>query len=173
MALYVVIGPPAAGKSTWCRQHATAADIIVDYDRLASALTAADETGHDHTPAVKAVTKAARQAAIDTAIRHAREVDVFVIHSTPSDRLLATYRARGARVVTIDPGRDIVMARAKQQRPWWMQPVIKRWYEQHDPAGIPAPTGPQRAAERSVTEQLPDTMSQLPPGNALDWGTPS
>lgn len=173
MALLVVIGPPAAGKSTWCRQHAQAGDIIVDYDRLASALTAADETGHDHTPAVKAVTKAARQAAIDTAIRHAREVDVYVIHSTPSPTLLATYRARGARVVTIDPGRDVVLARAKAERPWWMQPVIKRWYEQHPPAGLPVPPGPQRAAERSVTDWLPDREVQLPPGNALDWGTPS
>ncbi|GAB4582611.1 AAA family ATPase [Nocardia sp. IFM 10818] len=168
MALYVVIGPPAAGKSTWCRAHATPRDVIIDYDRLASALTAADETGHDHTPAVKAVTKAARKAAIDTALRHTREIDVYLIHSTPSPTLLATYRAHGARIVTIDPGREIVMERAKRERPWWMQPVIKRWYEQNPAGGQPAPPAPMVATQPQTTLAI-----QQPGGNALDWGTPS
>ncbi|WP_280489570.1 AAA family ATPase [Nocardia farcinica] len=163
MTLYVVIGPPAAGKSTWCQAHATPADIIIDYDRIASALTARRDAGHDHTPAVKAVTKAARRAAIDTAIQHAREVDVYLIHSTPSPTLLASYRALGARVVTIDPGREIVMRRVKAERPWRMQQVVKQWYEQRPELvrGAPPPTGPE-----SKPSQV---RSQLPTGNTLDW----
>ncbi len=129
--LYVVIGPPAGGKSTWCRQHAKAADIIIDYDRLALALSAdQDPDGHDHPKTVKAVTKAARQAAIDKAITLAHECDVYLIHCTPSAQLLHRYKMAGAEVITIDPGIDVVLERAKAERPWWIQGAIKHWYEQ-------------------------------------------
>ena len=33
---WLVVGPPAAGKSTWVRQHASEADIVWDYDVWAS-----------------------------------------------------------------------------------------------------------------------------------------
>lgn len=129
MALIVVIGPPAAGKSTWCREHAGPDDLIIDYDLLANALSAPREgdSKHEHAKGVKAVTKAARQAAIDKAIT-LRDIDVYLIHSTPSAQLLAKYRSYGARIVTVDPGMDVVMERAKRLRPYWMQPVIKKWY---------------------------------------------
>ena len=37
--LYVVTGPPAAGKSAWIQARAKAADVVIDLDRIASALT--------------------------------------------------------------------------------------------------------------------------------------
>jgi hypothetical protein len=129
--LYVVIGPPAGGKSTWVREHAKAGDITIDYDSLANTLTPASVGSHEHTSDVKKVTKAARQAAIDAALSLTGEADVYIIHSTPSTQLLAKYRSRGAEIITIDPGRDIVMARAKAERPWFMQGAVKRWYEEN------------------------------------------
>lgn len=65
--LTVVIGPPAGGKSTWVRERAKPGDIVIDFDLLACALTGPGGDPHDHTPAVAAVTKAARRAAIDAA----------------------------------------------------------------------------------------------------------
>ncbi|GAS97478.1 uncharacterized protein RMCC_4444, partial [Mycolicibacterium canariasense] len=122
MALYVVTGPPASGKSTWVRNHAQPGDITIDYDAIASVPTPrTDGVGHDHPVHVKAVTKAARQAAIDTAIGVSGAVDVYVIHSTPSPGLLAKYDRLGAEVITIDPGMDTVLARAKAERPQQMQ----------------------------------------------------
>ena len=126
--LYLVIGPPAAGKSTWVKQQAVRGDIVIDFDLLAHALTIDHDGSHEHTDDVKAVTKAARQAAIDKAVSLAQRVDVFLIHSTPSTKLVTRYRQLGAEVIEIDPGIDIVMARAKRERPWWMQQVIKQWY---------------------------------------------
>lgn len=130
MALIVVTGPPVSGKSTWVLAHATTRDIVIDFDRLATALTGDGAHGHDHAGPVHAVTRKARQAAIDAALGYAAQVDVYVIHSTPSRARLDHYRQLGARVVVIDPGRDVVMGRCKAGRPHRMQVAAARWYEQ-------------------------------------------
>ena len=130
MTLYLIVGPPAAGKSTWVRQQAKPGDITIDYDTIAEAL---GSTGHDHPDHVKAVTKAARQAAIDTALTLADDHDVYIIHSMPSARLLRHYRNHGAQVITIDPGRDVVLARCKQERPWRIGQAAKEWYDGRRP----------------------------------------
>lgn len=129
--LYVVTGPPAGGKSTWVREHAKAGDITIDYDALANTLTPASVGSHEHTSEVKKVTKAARQAAIDMALTLTDIIDVYIIHSLPSRSLLDSYRARGAEIIIIDPGREVALARAKAERPWFMQGAVKRWYEEN------------------------------------------
>ncbi len=128
--LYLITGPPAAGKSTWVKEHAQHGDITIDYDALASVLTPQGGKPHAWPPQVKAVTKAARQAAIDTAMTLARQHNVYLIHSSPGTTLLDRYRQAGARIITVDPGKAIVMARAKKERPWQMQQAIKEWYDQ-------------------------------------------
>jgi hypothetical protein len=126
--LTVVIGPPAGGKSTWVQEKAKPGDIVIDFDRLAVALTGPGGDPHDHAPAVAGVARAARNAAIEVAIKHAAQVDVYLIHSSPGQQRMAEYRAMGANVVTIDPGRDVVRQRAKGERPQRMFAVIDEWY---------------------------------------------
>ncbi|MDV6271092.1 hypothetical protein [Rhodococcus globerulus] len=157
--LTVVIGPPAAGKSTWCREHTGPDDIIIDYDLLANALAAPreGESKHEHAKGVKAVTKAARQAAIDKAIT-LRDVDVYLIHSTPSAQLLSKYRNYGARIVTVDPGMDIVMERAKAERPWQMQQVVKKWYRDN---GMPAKPGKVSPRKRGLDTKHDNQRTHL------------
>lgn len=129
MTLHVVTGPPAAGKSTFVREHAQPGDIRIDFDVLANTLAGLPPGNHEHTPTIKAITKAARAAAIDTAIKHAGTVDVWVIHSTPSGDTLDNYRRAGAEIHVVDPGRDLVMNRIKKTRPSHMHAVAARWYE--------------------------------------------
>ncbi|RAL31162.1 hypothetical protein [Rhodococcus sp. AQ5-07] len=147
--LFVVMGPPAAGKSTWCHKNAKPGDIVIDFDVLAVALTAGHSGSHEHSMATKMVTKAARQAAIDRAIT-LTDCDVYLIHSTPSASLLAKYRAIGATVVTIDPGEAITMARAKAERPWRSQQVAKRYYR-----GSTATQAPDTASRKPSTSKPP------------------
>lgn len=131
MGLTVVIGPPAGGKSTWVQAHAKAGDIVIDFDRLALALAGPGADPHDHPSHLMAVTKAARNAAIETAVRHMRTTDVYLIHSNPGAARMAEYHALGASIVTVDPGRDVVRQRCKTERPSRMFGVIDAWYRNH------------------------------------------
>src|SRR3954465_5161380 len=116
MALFVVTGPPAAGKTTWVDARAQEGDIVVDMDRLAQALTARGADYHRYSRDIRTVAQRARYAAVQEALRVSDRVDVYVIDTQPSEDVLRTYQARGAQVVVVDPGRDVVMARCEEQR---------------------------------------------------------
>lgn len=128
MALYVVQGPPAAGKTTWVQQRAKHGDIVIDLDAIAAALT--PDAGHNHPTAVLRCARQARRAAIDEAFRHSGDVDVYVIHALPSAKAVTMYAEHGARMVTIDPGRDVVEQRIAEQRPRSTLAFAARWYAQ-------------------------------------------
>ena len=126
--LHVIMGPPCAGKSTFVREHAAEGDIIIDLDHLANALAGKPMGNHEHTGDVLTVAKAARQAAIDTALT--REVTVWLIHTNPSDKQRAEYEKHGAKFHTIDPGKAIVMKRCEQQRPHGSAIAAAKWYDE-------------------------------------------
>lgn len=128
MTLYLITGPPAAGKTTYVKEHAKHGDIVIDHDALASVLTV-DCDPHDPPNHIKQVVKAARRAAIDVAIQHSQTVDVYVIHSMPSANLVNHYLAHDAQIVTIDPGQDVVLQRVKRMRPRQMIVAAQQWYE--------------------------------------------
>lgn len=126
--LTVVTGPPAAGKSTWVTAHAKPGDIVIDYDRVARALTAEGADTHHHGRHLKRVTYRAWWAAIREALPLADRCDVYVIHTAPNTEALARYRRHGARMVAVDPGRDTVMDRIAAQRPTVARQAAERWY---------------------------------------------
>lgn len=143
MALTVVTGPPAAGKSTYVQAHAKPGDIVIDYDLIAAALSPGGDT-HDHPRRLAKVAYRARSMAIHEALRHVDHIDVWVIHTSPQPDTIATYQAHGAHIITIDPGRDVVMQRIRDQRPASARAVATRWYNtqsngatQGDPPLVP------------------------------------
>lgn len=154
--LTVVIGPPAAGKSTWVLERAKPTDVVVDYDRLAVALTGTGGAMHDHAAPVVAVAKAVRAAAIEAALRQIHVTDVYVIHSNPGQQRMAEYRAMGANVVTVDPGRDVVRQRCKSERPQRMFAAIDEWYRSRGGDALPA--------RASVAPSY-----AFPPASSRDW----
>jgi predicted kinase len=127
--LYVVIGPPAAGKSTWVLDRANPGDIVVDSDRLIAALTVTSENTTDRSSVARGVVKAARLAAIKAATDYAGEVDVWVVHPRPSTASLARYGRLQAEVVVVDPGRSVIEARCKADRPWQAGIAVSAWYD--------------------------------------------
>lgn len=128
MALFVITGAPASGKSTYVREHAKPGAIVIDYDALAQALTAGTPDTHRHSRPVQRVAHRARRAAIREGLRQSRGHDVWVVHSAPTPEHLAEYQAHGAHVITIDPGQAVVLARCRELRPPASHDAALRWY---------------------------------------------
>jgi len=126
--LYVVTGPSAAGKSTWIEAHATARDIVIDLDRITSALTGPGAPQWSQHPLHLRVAHRARYAAMDEAFTLRDKLDVYLIHTMPSAKARAKYKRLEARIVVVDPGRDIVMQRIEAMRDPEMKRVATRWY---------------------------------------------
>ena len=126
--LIVVTGPPAAGKSSWIKAHAKATDVVIDLDLMALAMAGPGADHHAHGDVLMRVVHRARFAALNEAYQHLDKVDVYVIHTQPSAKALAKYKRLEARIVTVDPGREIVMQRVKAMRQPEMERVVTRWY---------------------------------------------
>ena len=130
MTLYLIVGPPAAGKSTWVRQQAKPGDITIDYDTLAQALSPglpSDPT--EQPPHAVAVIMAARAAAFnDAALDTATQCDVYLVHSMPPRQHMNRYRKYGYEIVTIDPGYEQCMRQAGD-RSARQRELITDWYE--------------------------------------------
>lgn len=126
--LIVVTGPPAAGKSSWIDAHATARDIVIDLDRITSALTGPGAAQWSQHPLHLRVAHRARYAAMDEAFQLRDKLDIYLIHTMPSAKARAKYKRLEARIVVVDPGRDIVMQRIEAMRDPEMKRVASRWY---------------------------------------------
>lgn len=144
--MYVVTGPPAAGKSSWITAHAKPGDIVIDLDRIALALAGPGAKPWDHDETLLKVAHRARFAAIDEATLHRDKVDVFVIHTMPSEKATARYKRLEAKIVVVDPGKEIVMQRVRDMRHPGMEAVATRWYTQRR-----RPTGEATGAQASRT----------------------
>jgi hypothetical protein len=135
VGLFVVTGPPAAGKSTWVVEHARAGDIVVDLDRIAHALTVGDPGVHEYSPHVLTVAHEARRAVIARALpRMVNKTDVYLIHSMPDFEACRDYRGMGGEVVVVDPGRSVVNQRIAALRPARLLEVADRWYDEYSVA---------------------------------------
>ncbi|MFG2328261.1 hypothetical protein ACGFMM_01410 [Streptomyces sp. NPDC048604] len=126
--LYVITGPPAAGKTSWIQAHATARDIVIDLDRIAVALTGPGAPQWNQDALVLRVAHKARFAAMHEAFELRDKLDVYLIHTMPSPKAMAKYKRLDAQIVTVDPGQDIVMQRIDAMRDPDMRRVATRWY---------------------------------------------
>lgn len=159
MALIVVTGPPAAGKTTYIREHAKPGDIRIDLDHLANTLAGTSVDNHEHAPHILTVAKAARQAAIDAATK--QDCTVWLIHTKPTAKQLNDYQAMGAVIHEIDPGKDTVMKRCKQERPKGSLIAAAKWY---DKQGKGKKSTHERGYGHAHQQQRRKLMAQLKDG---------
>lgn len=130
MRFVVLIGPPAAGKTTHVLDNAGPLDIVIDLDAIARALMpVSDGPSHEYPPHVRHVAIGARKAALDRSRRLNTPCTVWIIHAMPDLPTLAEYRALHYRIEVIDPGRTTVDDRARTQRPERMRQMVARWYD--------------------------------------------
>ena len=130
MTLYVVTGPPCVGKSTWVRERAQQGDMVVDLDRLALAITSEDTLHHEYPAHIRAAAIQLRKQAVVMAIMWSRRGDSYVIHAKPPARALNQYRQAHAVMVELEAPFDVLMARAKAERPPHIWSTLARWWDE-------------------------------------------
>ncbi|MBU6289955.1 MAG: HNH endonuclease [Chloroflexi bacterium] len=120
----LVMGPPAAGKSTYVREHARAGDLIVDYDAIAESLGAdPHQRGQALHPAINAARNAILRALRAGTTGASR---AWIISAHPQADSKFPYHD----VICIDPGLEVARANAQAaNRPADYRAAIERWYE--------------------------------------------
>lgn len=172
----VVTGPPCAGKSTYVAENAQPGDVIVDYDKLATALGSPNP--HDAPKAIRQCAFDAREAAIERVLDGV-DADAWIIHTQPKADWLADYKAAGAEVVDLDPGLDECLARAAaNDRPAWTEQAIRDYYKSApdirvkeramSPAGGTIPD--EVAGGAMLTKNVPIGQVKAGPDDGLDEG---
>lgn len=131
--LYVITGPPTAGKTTYVSTHAKRGDIRIDLDHIANLLSGSPMDNHTHTGVVTQVARKARHVMIREAMKHAHEVDVWIIDTKPKPQRLREYQKHGAKIITLDPGIHEVRKRCMKERPHGMLQVAESWYTTDEP----------------------------------------
>ena len=136
----LIIGPPAAGKTTYVNTHAQPGDLIIDYDNIADALGGSLQTGPQHLRAgikrgdgithqaghLHEATMAARNAILKTLKQGKVQVPhAWIISSNPKAETMFPFH----KVVTVDPGKEETLRRAAQAgRPAHWSRLVEDWY---------------------------------------------
>jgi predicted kinase len=130
VTLYIITGPPCVGKSTWVRERAKTGDIVVDLDRIALAITAEATPHHEYPADIRKAAIMLRQSAVAIAMSYARKGTAYVIHAKPSGRALNKYLRAGAQLIELNAPMDVLMARAKAERPQHIWQTLSRWWDE-------------------------------------------
>lgn len=122
--IVLVVGPPAAGKTTWALSKATENDVVIDYDALAAAL--GPMSAHGATRSRHETTMKLRNLLIrETQRGELRDVDrVFLLSTNPNAEAQFPHH----EVEVVDPGREVVEERVKRDRPDEFWELVDRWY---------------------------------------------
>lgn len=122
----LVVGPPAAGKSTWVAERARSGDTVVDFDEIARSLGSRHSHRHSSGVVAHAVLEQKRQ---ERAVAAMTDGTAYVVRvaSSPAERSVLAARLRADEVRVLDPGRDVVTARLGD-RPASAAREVDRWY---------------------------------------------
>lgn len=117
----VITGAPGAGKSTYADLNSKPGDVIIDLDKIATALwkPTTDES-HSYPDHVRMIARYARNSAVNAAIQISQvtpNIHVWVIHAAPSREMRAKYRAAGAQFIALEPGMDVCIERVRKRNP--------------------------------------------------------
>lgn len=121
--LHVICGAPCSGKTTYVSQHAGKGELVIDFDKIASAFGGSDyhASGEPFEVALEA-----RKMAINHAINGKGEY--WLIDTLPTSERLADYKKVNADIVIMPTPIDVCLERAKE-RPEGTAETINKWFK--------------------------------------------
>ena len=128
--IVLVVGPIAAGKSTYVAEHSGPYDLVVDYDAIAQALLPGQprDAGHKHEVVNRV------RGSLLTQVRRGevKAGQVWIVSSNPEAESMFPYH----EVVLVDPGRDEVMRRCHEERPASFTRLAEEWYRKREQSQV-------------------------------------
>ena len=125
-----VYGPPCAGKSTYAKNILRPGDLIIERDRLHSAISGLES--HNHTPhGMKATNAAVRGILNELGSLQTPQQIVFVTGGSTKQRRQPFIDA-GAEMKLIYADRETCRQRAETERPKQWASYIDRWHDAHE-----------------------------------------
>lgn len=126
--IYVVIGPPCSGKSTYVQEHRKTGDIVVDFDKLCQALGSNEK--HAAPEAIKQVAFSARGAVILDVCTNNYDADSWIIHTKPTEKQMKLYEKAEAEYIYMDTDMETCLERCEtDDRPPGTAEIIKQYFE--------------------------------------------
>ena len=132
--VYLVYGSPCAGKTTWVDSVAEPEDIIMDIDRLWSAVRSGSCGQYEKPSELKSNVFAMRDSLLDMIrVRRGKWHNAYVIGGYPlrgeRERLADSLNAR---IIFIDTPKEICLERAKQKNSDWTD-FVENWFDRYSP----------------------------------------
>ena len=133
--VYIIYGAPCSGKGSFVSEVAEKGDIILDIDKLWSAIRADKCTEYEKPAELKQNIFALRDCLIDMIrVRRGRWDNAYIIGGYPlqgeRERLAETLNAD--KIIFIDTPKDICLLRAKEKNDDWKQ-YVEEWFARYTP----------------------------------------
>ena len=130
----IVVGPPAAGKTTYVMGRMKSGDLVVDMDRLYEALTAQPQ-GRTSKAALPFVA-AARDAVVSRIVRGGDIGHAWVVATLPeADKRKALAARLRARVLVLDVDEATCIERIRSRdgdQAVWAE-LVRDWWRRYQP----------------------------------------
>jgi predicted ABC-type ATPase len=128
--LYIITGPPCVGKSTWVRSKAQPGDIVIDLDRIALSITAEETPHHEYPAHIRKAAIIIRRTAVEIALGYSLKGNSYIIHAKPTSKAMGRYKKRNAIMVELEAPFNVLMERAKAERPPHIWKTLATWWEE-------------------------------------------
>ena len=133
--VFIVYGPPFAGKRKWVGSVAESGDIVVDINRLWNAVRSSNCGAYDKPPELKANVFGLRDSLLDMVrVRRGKWNNAYIIGGYPlqgeRERLAETVGAN--KIIFIDTPKEICLNRAKMVDESLSRFVVD-WFNRYTP----------------------------------------
>lgn len=121
----VITGHICSGKSTHVTANARRGDIVIDCDRIASAISTDDTPSHQYTETANELARLARRTIVEAALTAHRRAsygrpdapfDVWIVHAYPDENATRMYRRFDAVFTCIEADAATLLERASRER---------------------------------------------------------
>lgn len=132
----MVCGPPAAGKSTYVRDHAGPNDLVIDFDRILESVTGSGASEKQRRAGLSEAALERNRILRTLSTDRKHERCWFIICAGKEETRLRWAKRLDAEVVLLDTPRDVCLARVRSEKTSRETKAsrlgaVRRWWTQH------------------------------------------